>query len=133
MNDKRRSQERYLIFTMSLYMLIFILAWTPYAAVSFISAFIDDYHFDPLVSTIPALFAKSSVIWSSMFYLCTDEKMKNLVKTRIFKFNTRSKTQSENPGKIFEKLTKLFGFIYFLRIIFFIYFRNSHIQTIRKA
>ncbi len=74
-------------------------AWTPYAAVSFISAFIDDYNFDPLVSTIPALFAKSSVIWSSLFYLCTDEKMKFLVKTRIFRVEIKPKSQSLNPGK----------------------------------
>ena len=41
----------------------FLLAWTPYAIVVFIRILIDKNHFPPMMSTLPALFAKSSVVY----------------------------------------------------------------------
>ena len=80
-------------------MSIFLFAWVPYAAVSFFNAFISDSVGYPLLSTIPAFFAKSSVVWSSLFYLCTDVKMKSLVKIRILKMLTNQHINSDNGNK----------------------------------
>ena len=41
----------------------FLLAWTPYAIAVFIRVFTKTVDFPPLMSTLPALFAKSSVVY----------------------------------------------------------------------
>ena len=54
------------------YKAIFLFAWTPYALVAFYSALIEPNGVGPFYSLLPAVFAKSSVLWSSLFYLCTN-------------------------------------------------------------
>ncbi|RNA43725.1 vertebrate ancient opsin-like [Brachionus plicatilis] len=41
----------------------FIISWTPYAISSMYTAFINSSGVPPLVSTLPSLFAKSSMLW----------------------------------------------------------------------
>ena len=40
----------------------FLLAWTPYAIASIIRIFIDREFFPPIFATLPAIFAKTSVV-----------------------------------------------------------------------
>jgi len=40
------------------------------------SAFIDPDHITPAVSTIPALFAKSSMLWSTIFFIYTNKDLR---------------------------------------------------------
>lgn len=71
---------------------IFILAWTPYAVVSMYSAFINPDHITPLRATLPAMFAKSSFILSSMFYVCSNKE----IFSKVFKVNSVSSHASNN-------------------------------------
>ena len=52
--------------------MIFVCTWTPYAFVAIASA-ITDYEISPLVGTLPAVIAKSSMLWSSLFFLFTNK------------------------------------------------------------
>ena len=64
----------------------FIIAWTPYALVAFYSALIEPNGVPPIYSLLPALFAKSSMFWSSLFYLCTNymfNREKNTPSARV--------------------------------------------------
>ena len=54
---------------------IFLISWTPYALVSMYSAFIDSNDITPLVATLPAMFAKSSTVLSSIFYILSNKKI----------------------------------------------------------
>ncbi|CAF1548176.1 unnamed protein product [Rotaria sp. Silwood1] len=72
--DESHTQRQYLIECRMTYTVIFIisgylLAWTPYAIMSFIRAFIDGKYFSPILGTIPALFAKTSVVWNPIIYV----------------------------------------------------------------
>ena len=53
------------------------MSWTPYAVVSFYGAFIASDDIAPIAGTIPAYFAKSSMVWSTLFYVFTNRKMKS--------------------------------------------------------
>jgi hypothetical protein len=41
----------------------FLVAWTPYAIAVFISVFIDENYLSPIMTTLPALFAKTSLMY----------------------------------------------------------------------
>ena len=49
-------------------------SWTPYAVATFIAAFISPDGVGPFNSLLPCIFAKSSMVWSSMFYLYTNKR-----------------------------------------------------------
>lgn len=53
----------------------FIISWTPYAIVSMYTAFFDHGKMDPLTATIPSLFAKFSLVWSSGIYIFTNKQV----------------------------------------------------------
>lgn len=53
------------------------MSWTPYAVVSFYGAFIASDDIAPIAGTIPAYFAKSSMVWSTLFYIFTNRKLKS--------------------------------------------------------
>ena len=62
----------------------FLVSWTPYAFVSFYTAFIDEKAISPLGATLPACIAKSAIVWSTFFFVLTNK-------------NIRSKFQKSNP------------------------------------
>lgn len=49
-----------------------MISWTPYALVSMYSAFINPNDVTPLQSILPAMFAKSSTVLSSIFYILSN-------------------------------------------------------------
>ena len=58
-------------------LVIFIIAWTPYALVSFYSALIVPNGVGPVYSLLPAICAKTSMLWSSLFFLASNYSFKH--------------------------------------------------------
>lgn len=54
----------------------YLLTWTPYSIVSMYSAFIDPSDISPLASTLPAMFAKSSMVWSTILFIYSNDYIK---------------------------------------------------------
>lgn len=72
------------------------------------SAFVDPEHITPLGSTLPAIFAKTSLVVTSVFYINSNKK----VKSRIFDMFTSKidPTDCTSRGKLnheFKKLQKM--------------------------
>nr|QVK45899.1 G protein-coupled receptor [Proales similis] len=72
---KRLSNERKLTVIILFFIAVFIVAWTPYALVALYTAFIDADGVPPLLGTIPAIFAKSSMLWSTLFYILLNKNI----------------------------------------------------------
>ena len=53
------------------------MSWTPYALVSFYTCFIDENGISPLASTVPAFFSKSSIIWTTLFFITTNQNIRS--------------------------------------------------------
>ena len=49
----------------------------PYSVVSFYSAFINPNDISPLGSSLPAMFAKSSLVWSSLLILLANKQVRS--------------------------------------------------------
>ena len=62
----------------------YLMTWGPYSLVSMYSAFISPNHITPLDSTLPAMFAKSSLAWSTILFIYSNKKIKSRVKFRLF-------------------------------------------------
>ena len=52
---------------------------TPYALVALYAAFIDAESILPLFGTLPAMFAKSSQLWTSLLYIITNKQIREKV------------------------------------------------------
>ncbi|CAF2550806.1 unnamed protein product [Rotaria sp. Silwood2] len=72
----------------------YLLAWTPYAIMSFICAFIDDEFFPPILGTIPALFAKTSVVWNPLIYVARNGNIRHYFS---FRRHNRSNEKNRTP------------------------------------
>lgn len=44
-----------------------------------VSAFYDPHFFSPLGTIIPAIFAKTSMVWSTIFYIMSNKQIKHKV------------------------------------------------------
>ena len=53
----------------------FVISWTPYAMVSLYSSFIGD-DLPPLAGTLPAMFAKSTLVWSAILYIFSNKQIR---------------------------------------------------------
>ncbi|XP_078354508.1 visual pigment-like receptor peropsin [Oculina patagonica] len=62
----------------------FFVVWTPYGVVSFYLAFGKPEHISPLASTIPAIFAKTSVFLNPIIYVIRYKRFRKGVK-KLFK------------------------------------------------
>jgi hypothetical protein len=54
-----------------------MLTWSPYAFVTLYSSFVNPDHITPVGSTLPAIFAKSSTVWSTIFYIFSNKNIKS--------------------------------------------------------
>ncbi len=72
---KRNAAERNLTIIMMLLVGFFTISWTPYALVALYAAFVDS-NLAPLSGTLPAMFAKSSMVWSSVLYIFTNKQIR---------------------------------------------------------
>lgn len=91
----------------------FIITWTPYAIVSLYSAFINADRISPLVTTLPALFAKSSMLWPSMLFMFSNSKIRNKLNKSLF--NTFFSPKRSNSSKNSKILSKYIQLIFFLK------------------
>jgi hypothetical protein len=70
------------------------------------SAFIDANGVAPLVGTIPAIFAKSSMLWTSVIFISSNKKIRgNLLK--LLRLSKKKAAALEHEGK-FELLLILY-------------------------
>ena len=79
----------------------FLVAWTPYTVVSWISAFGDPNSISPVYATLPALFAKSQVLWNPLVYVATNKNFRQ----RLPFFKTQVQAES--------KYSEIFFFLIF--------------------
>jgi hypothetical protein len=71
--------------------------------VALYSAFIDENGVEPLWGTLPALFAKSSTIWSSMFYLFLNKKIRRRL------FNLKAQIENQETGGSSNSQSKFYS------------------------
>ena len=62
----------------------FVVVWTPYAIVSFYSAFFKPQSISPLVATVPAMFAKTSTLVNPIVYVIRYKRFRKGVR-KLFK------------------------------------------------
>jgi hypothetical protein len=55
-----------------------LISWSPYAITSMLSMFLDAGAISPLVTTIPTLFAKFSLLWPSLIFMNTSKDLQKL-------------------------------------------------------
>ena len=79
MNSTVFKVEKKLTIILFIYILGFLLTWLPYGIVSLYSVCIKSDHFSPLVSMLVILFTKTSIVWSTLFYLITNKKLKSKI------------------------------------------------------
>lgn len=53
------------------------MSWSPYALVSMYSAFINQEGVSPLAGTLPAIIAKSSMLWTALVYIFSNKNIRN--------------------------------------------------------
>ncbi len=56
-------------------------------------AFIDAHGLSAMSETLPAMFAKSSMVWSTIYYLYTNEQFRSKISFKLF-----SRMQPSRPG-----------------------------------
>ncbi|CAF0955798.1 unnamed protein product [Brachionus calyciflorus] len=94
---KRVASERYLTIILIIIILVFVVSWTPYAMVSMYSAFIDEEGVSPLAGTLPAVIAKSSMLWTALIYVFSNRNIRSsLVASLKLKFPNSDLSQSRN-------------------------------------
>nr|QVK45896.1 G protein-coupled receptor [Proales similis] len=80
---KKAAAERTLTIIMMLLILFFVISWTPYALVCLYVAFIDA-HLPPMYGTLPAMFAKSCMVWTSVLYIFSNKQLREKLKPSLF-------------------------------------------------
>ncbi|XP_021354910.1 melanopsin-like [Mizuhopecten yessoensis] len=74
-----KAKEVKVIKTIFLLIAAFIVSWLPYSGLVFITMFYPYKSIHPVLATVPALFAKSSIIWNPVIYLMTNTTFKRAV------------------------------------------------------
>ena len=77
---KRITNERKLTISVMVYTAIFIISWLPYSFVSVYRVFFGEV--SPFYASLPAMFAKSSMVTSTVSYLLTNSHVKKKLKSR---------------------------------------------------
>lgn len=63
----------------------FLLTWIPYAIGSIYVSFISNEPLNPLLEAIPAMFAKSSLVWSTILYIYSNDQIRSKISLELFK------------------------------------------------
>lgn len=58
------------------------MSWTPYAIVSIYRVFINGDEINPILATIPAFIAKTSLVWPALMNATVNRTIYNTFKTR---------------------------------------------------
>ena len=62
----------------------FLITWLPYSMGSMYVAFIDANGLTPMLETLPAMFAKSSMVWSTIFFIFSNKQFKSKIGVQLF-------------------------------------------------
>ncbi len=76
-----------------IFIALFMIAWTPYAVISFVSAFIDPSYISPMQTITTALFAKSSLAVNTGFFIYSFRDIRDSVTHKLIR-------NEINPPKI---------------------------------
>ncbi|CAF1051697.1 unnamed protein product [Brachionus calyciflorus] len=87
---KKFNAERKATFSMILITVGFVISWIPYALVSLYRVFVDQ-KVSPLMGTIPAMFAKSTLLWTSLLYIYSNRQIRVLIKSFFVRRNAKRK------------------------------------------
>ena len=116
-SQKRVQKERILTKQIVIYISCFLISWTPYALASFYTV-LTDFKLSPLLSLFPALFAKSSLVWSSLFYLLSNNQITKKVYT-LFGMKNFQDASVPNENTLSEKSSLIYNY-WFMGLDFFI-------------
>lgn len=85
------------------------------------SPFINSDHISPLYSTIPAMFAKSSFVWSTIMFIFSNNQIKSKINKSLFSsqkaFNTAQCSTRLND-QTFRNDSKFFKIVLFMMNIY---------------
>ncbi len=78
----------------------YFFSWTPYAIVTLYTAFIQSHSVSPIMATIPAIFAKTSMLWTSVLYVFSNNQIKKKFNVDLISFivNSKDNTYAEKNG-----------------------------------
>ncbi len=92
--------ERRAIFTFMLFIFAYLISWAPYAIMSLCSVFgLQTGRIDPIFGFLPGLIAKSSMLWTSTFYIVSNKSLRDdisLEPIRALKTKILDQTAGEN-------------------------------------
>jgi hypothetical protein len=94
---QRLTKERRLTIAILVLIFVFFISWLPYAATS-MYVFLSATPLPPLLGTVPAMFAKSSLLWTPLFYLFTNSNFKS----KLFSApSSTSETRTSNKTVVY--------------------------------
>ncbi len=101
---KRVDREKMLTKCMLILVTSFLVSWVPYSAVCLYAAFVSS-DIAPMLGTLPAIFAKTSMLWSALFYIFTNNQFKSKVYKHLGIKEKEKKDQdvSASRNKTMEK------------------------------
>ena len=73
-----------------------MLTWLPYSISSMYIAFVDEIGLGPMAETLPAMFAKSSMVWSTIFYIYSNKDIKSKISFRLFRVIQHATVESDS-------------------------------------
>jgi hypothetical protein len=86
------------------------------------SAFVNSDHISPIGATLPAMFAKSSLAWSTILFIHSNQEIESKLNLNLFRSQSK---------QITKDLPKKSNFLIFLGIIYkfiFYFIKASNIQ-----
>ena len=95
---KRAANEKQITIIMIVLIVFFVISWTPYASVAFYAAFIGQ-DLPPIWGTLPAMFAKSSLVWTSVVYIFSNKQIRVKIMEDYFKVKAPKRELSISRSK----------------------------------
>lgn len=100
--------------TVVLIIIMFCIAWLPYAVITLIAQYISPNYLikyiNPLTTSLPAIFAKTSSIYNPILYTLSNKDCKNyfrkLFLTKVFKMKQNNGVKKNSEIRLYEKSQK---------------------------
>ncbi|XP_021368658.1 rhodopsin-like [Mizuhopecten yessoensis] len=89
----------------------FLISWIPYSvyAMTSILGYADDVH--PLIGTLPSVFAKASIIWNPLIYVCRNRSFKRALfdtfPSLLVLYRCTHRCRRRDSGEIASESTKM--------------------------
>ena len=92
----------------------FILSWSPYGIFCVLKVFSNSNNLSPLLSTLAAMFAKTSLIWTPLSYILLNIQIKDaFVKTLKLKIKSGSFIKKKHINLLINSINSLLTVQYF--------------------